>query len=240
LISKANGSSVFEYNFNTAAFTFGDQDRWPKGLVVRVQDEKKHPEWANAGAITIVSVNISKEGMLVPAAVTEDSVVWPGIDAPKRELKEVWGVIDPRIALDPLTGTYYLTWDNCTRNCVKRQTMLSTTRTPFDHSSWQLHGQILSGADRQGITAGASLLFRGGAREGSEGAPSPHLAFVGNSNTAAALLLAESTDGIHWALPKNETRRIFMDARPKCWDAGGVAAGEWAASAAIDLDLCVY
>ena len=43
LISKANESSVFEYNFNTAAFppTRGVLG----GLIVRVQDEERHPEW---------------------------------------------------------------------------------------------------------------------------------------------------------------------------------------------------
>ena len=147
--------------------------------------------------------------------------------------------IDPRIAYRPKTQMYYLTWDNCTKNCVLRQTMLSVTKTPFNHSSWQFMGQVLKGAYAQPLTSGASLLFRDdadadgnnlnppGADETAllnpgveRNAPPPHLAFVANSNTANGILLAESADGLNWTLPANASRRMFMSGRPDCWDHG--------------------
>ena len=266
VISKANGSSVFQYNFNTAAFPLPKADARPThereataphgaqglqglgggggggtaatrsvGLVVRLQDEGLHPEWANAGALAMVHARVTPAGKLVADNVTAASVTWPGVRPPSRAAGEVWGTIDPRIAYRPSTGLHYLTWDNCTRNCVYRQTMLSTSPDPFNKSSWVTHGQVLAGADAQPITAGVSLLFRDGAdshadqgqanHQHGDGPRSPHLAFVGNSNTAAALLLAESTDGLSWKLTPNKTRRVFMGGREMCWDAGGVAAG---------------
>jgi predicted GH43/DUF377 family glycosyl hydrolase len=217
LISKANGSSVFEYNFNTAAFPAG-AGRTIGGLVVRVQDEKLHPEWANAGALAFVASSVSPRGWISAATVTAADVAFPGVAPPAAG--EVWGVIDPRIAYRPTTKKFYLTWDNCTKNCVSRQTMLSTSSDPFNHSSWKYHGQVLSGADQQTMTAGVSLLFRDDA-----GSAAPHLAFVGNSNTADALLLAHSTDGLSWQLEANKSKMVFMAKRKDCWDAGGVAAG---------------
>lgn len=57
--------------------------------------------------------------------------------------------------------------------------------------------------------------------------PIPHLAFVGNSNTANAILLAESHNAIDWRLAGNGTPAdaVWMGPRPGCWDAAGVAAG---------------
>jgi predicted GH43/DUF377 family glycosyl hydrolase len=273
LISHANGTSVFQYAFNTAAFPRASEadseggSGSRAGLVVRVQDEVLHPEWANAGAIAVVGVSLSADGRtMTPGNVTQAAVVWAGVTAPT--VNEVWGAIDPRIAYYPATGLCeppcrlvtlrslvsatlltlfghvcsdallgapidYLTWDNCTRDCDFRQTMLSTSPTPFVHSSWTWHGILLPG---QSITAGISLLFCDGGHwcagssssvdaTGWRPAANKHLAFVGNSNTADVLLLAESTDGLTWALPPNKTRQTFMAGRPDCWDAGGVAAG---------------
>ena len=79
---------------------------------------------------------------------------------------------------------------------------------------------MLGGADKQPLTSGASLLFRDDPADAG-----PHLAFVSNSNTADAILLAESSDGFKWSLPVNSSRRVFMKGRPDCWDHGGVASG---------------
>lgn len=105
---------------------------------------------------------------------------------------------------------YYLAWDNCTRNCIpQRTTLLSTTKNPFDHDGWTLHGPLLPGL----YTAGASLLFRDHISDAK------HLAFVGNSDTAGNILLAESDDGLKWT----ESNASWMGGRPGCWDACGVA-----------------
>ena len=170
-----------------------------------------HPEWTNAGALAVVAANLS-----VPAAeyVGYDKVQWPGLPAPANTSK--WGAADPRLTFRPHDGQYYLTWDNCTTNCYPtRQTMLSTTKDPYDPHGWTLQGPVLPNAS---YTAGASLLFR-------DGEAGPHVAFVSDSNTAHALMLAESDDGLHWHPPANASRRIFMNPRPGCWDQAGVAAG---------------
>ena len=106
---------------------------------------------------------------------------------------------------------YYLTWDNCTRNCEPmRSTMLSTTSNPHDSTSWTLHGAVLLGK----YTGGAALLFRDDAGEAV-----PHYAFVSDSNTAGTIMLATSSDGLKWT----ETG-TFMVGRKECWDEA-VAAG---------------
>lgn len=134
---------------------------------------------------------------------------------------------------------YYLTWDNCTRNCYPtRSTMLSTSKTPMIHDSWTFHGPLLPGE----YTGGAALLFRdeheqvlegehksenlaSGKQHRLEDARSKHLAFVSDSNTAHAILLAESSDGIQWELASDPAKRVFMEGRNGCWDVSGVAPG---------------
>jgi predicted GH43/DUF377 family glycosyl hydrolase len=242
LISKANGSSDFQYNFNTAAFPSrpGRQHSAGgsgvaavrQGLVVRLQDEGLHPEWVNAGALAVVGANFSatRGGGAHAEHVGSSAVLWPGVLPPVNGTNQ-WGAIDPRIAFRAATGEYYLTWDNCTRNCSPhRQTMLSTSTDPFNHSSWTCHGMVLQGDQAQPLTSGASLLFRDGqteaetetqtvetaeadataageevggdgtVRRGGRVRNATHLAFVSNSNTADRLYLAESTDGISWRL----------------------------------------
>ena len=93
--------------------------------------------------------------------------------------------------------------------------MLSTTKNPFDPAGWTFHGPFFPGV----YTGGASLLFR------DDAGGAPHYAFISDSNTANALLLAESADGLEWHPPANASKNIFMTGRPGCWDAAGVAAG---------------
>ena len=57
-------------------------------------------------------------------------------------------------------------------------------------------------------------------RDGAPGQP-PHLAFVGNSDTAAQIELAESPDGLQWTVKDD----AWMTGRPGCWDSAGVAPG---------------
>lgn len=116
------------------------------------------------------------------------------------------------MAVHPSTGEYYLTWDNCTQNCYPhRTTMLSTTLDPFNASAWHFHGPLLG--PNPPYTGGASLLLR---------ASPPHYAFVGNSDTAAAILLATSQDGLNWTLAASPPNP-WMSGRPGMWDAPGVA-----------------
>ena len=122
-----------------------------EGLVVRVQDNDKFPWWGCTGAVAVVPVNFS--GSTARAGkVTAQSVVWPGVTAPPKLPPSIcppgkanchaklWGAIDPRIAYRPATRTYFLGWDNCSQGCSYRQTQLSTTKNPYDPSSWKHHG----------------------------------------------------------------------------------------------------
>lgn len=146
--------------------------------------------------------------------MTVENVSWVGTAPPPHGgSANLWGAADPRIARHPVTGEYFLTWDNCTFNCEPhRTTMLSTTFDPFNNSAWTFHGPLLGA--KAPYSGGASLLMRD--------AP-PHFAFVGNSNTANSIALATSQDGISWALVTSPTP--WMSGRPGMWDAAGVAAG---------------
>jgi len=46
-----------------------------------------------------------------------------------------------------------------------------------------------------------------------------------NSNTADKIFLVQSIDGLHWKVPANSSKAVFMQGRPGCWDEKGVAAG---------------
>ena len=159
LISQANGNgkSIFHAAFNTAWFPGNGADV-SEGLVVRVGAWKAHPEWTSSGALAVVSCNFSTS-VPMTGKVTADTVVWPGIRAPAPD--ERWGALDPRIGYWPETQTYYLAFDNGTDSCGYRQTQLSTSKDPFNSSSWTHHaGQVLGGVDAQGSTAGAGFVFQ--------------------------------------------------------------------------------
>lgn len=225
-ISHKNGSSDFIFNFATAWFpSFSENGEASDGLIVRVVEcspnhhpcpNATHPEWSNAGALTVVSANL-ETSVLEASHVTYDSVTWAGASPPERASSARWGAADPRMTYRAKDGTYYLTWDNCTQNCYpQRFTLLSTTKNPFDPQGWTLHGMVFPFP----YTSGASLLFRDDSDDGG-----PHLAFVCNSNTADTIFLAESDDGITWSEPADPARKVFMTGRPDCWDSSGVAAG---------------
>lgn len=234
LIAKVNGSSDFTFNFATAWFPGPEDSKIPDGLVVRVVECNPdhhpcpgvhHPEWSNAGAITINRADLPGTGPLRVDHVSYSNVTWAGTSGPKPGNVSRWGAADPRIAYRSADQTYYLTWDNCTQNCYPhRTTYLSTTRNPFDPAGWTFHGPLLPGV----YTGGASLLFRDGEiivdDLNGEETQAPHLAFVGNSDTANTLLLATSPDGLHWTQPDPEGPP-FMAGRDGCWDKAGVAAG---------------
>lgn len=227
--NNSGGTSDFNFNLNAAYFPApGGGD----GLVVRVMEcadngklpcpgplNVTHPEWADAGAMVVVSANLSAVPPTV-AHVSLAGVTWAGTAAPPRSGHAVWGAVDPRMAYH--NGTYYLTWDNCTRNCVHRQTMLSTTHDPFDPDGWTFHGPLFGGQN-----AGASLLL--------PPAGPPFFAFVNNYNVQY-LAVMTSDDGVAW----NHTSTVLMEGRPGCWDARGVGAGPQALPLSTGDYLYVY
>jgi predicted GH43/DUF377 family glycosyl hydrolase len=222
LISFANGSSAFNFSFTTAWFPAG-ADGAADGLIVRNVECNPnhhscagvaHPEWSNAGALAVVRATLGASGPLSAERVTLANVTWMGAAAPPpRANASRWGFADPRAAFRAADGLVYVTFDNCTQNCYPtRTTLLATSRDPMDASAWTLRGPLL-GADAP-YTGGAALLFR----DGEPGAP-PHLAFVGDSDTANAIWLAQSADGLAWAV----ANKTWMLSRPDCWDHYGVA-----------------
>jgi hypothetical protein len=212
LISHVNGSSHFNFSFTTAWFPAPPGGS--EGLVVRNVECNpnhhscagvQHPEWTNAGALAVVTADLGGAGPPSAGFVSLDNVTWVGAPQAPSNASQ-WGAVDPRVAYRAADGTYYLTWDNCTANCYPhRTTMLSTTPDPYNASAWTLHGPLL-GANPP-YTGGAALLFR----DGVPGQPR-HLAFVGNSNTAAAVMLAESPDGLAWTV----TNKTWMTGRQGC------------------------
>ena len=211
LVSHADNTSDFSFNFNPGYFA---GPNGTDGLVVRVVEcnadhhpcvNQSHPEWTNAGALVVVPANLSATPPTA-ARVTSATVTWGGAPPPPHSDGPLWGAADPRLAFH--NGTYFMTWDNCTQNCYPvRITQLSTSRDPFDPLGWTWHGPLVGG-----YNGGASLLF--------QDAP-PHLAFVSDSNTAGALLIATSETGFEW----NLTNQTLLAGRPGYWDAPGVGAG---------------
>ena len=55
-----------------------------EGLVVRVQDNLKYPWWGALGAVAIVPLNVSADGMAMQVGrqLTDADIVWPGVTAP--------------------------------------------------------------------------------------------------------------------------------------------------------------
>lgn len=220
LISRANGSSAFNYSFTTGFFPPPPGSPHADGLIVRVVECNDnhhscagvaHPEWTNAGALAVIGASL---GGSVPTAefVSLANISWAGAPPPPHGgAAGLWGAADPRVAFRAATREYFLTWDNCTRNCEPvRTTMLSTTLDPFDAAGWTFRGPLLG--PRAPYSGGAALLLRD--------AP-PHYAFVGDSDTANAINLATSDDGYTWAVNVSK----WMTGRPGMWDAPGVAAG---------------
>jgi predicted GH43/DUF377 family glycosyl hydrolase len=219
LISLKNGTSDFNFSFTTAWFPYKTtQD----GLIVRVVECNPnhhscagvlHPEWTNAGALTVVNAVLNSNEPLTSDKVTIDNVTWMGTDAPPSSNISKWGFADPRAVYRNSNDLLYVTFDNCTQNCYPtRTTMLATSSDPFNQSSWIFHGPLL-GAHAP-YTGGASLLFR----DDEPNSP-PHLAFIGDSDTANAIWLAESIDGLNWTV----VNKTWMLSRPLCWDHYGVA-----------------
>ena len=220
LISFANGTTAFNFSFTTAWVnsTRGE------GLIVRSVECNpdhhscagvEHPEWSNAGALAAVRASLPADGPLVSERVPAANVSWMGAAAPPRANASRWGFADPRAAYRAATGETYLAFDNCTQNCYPvRTTMLATSRDPLDAAAWTFRGPLLGAGSP--YTAGASLLFR----DGEPGAP-PHLAFVGDSDTANAIWLATSPDGLAWTV----ANKTWLTGRPACWDHYGVAPG---------------
>ena len=169
--------------------------------------------------MVVVSANLSAAPPTV-AHVSLAGVTWAGAAAPPRSEHAAWGAVDPRMAQH--NGTYYLTWDNCTRNCAHRQTMLSTTHDPFDPDGWTFHGPLYGGQN-----AGASLLL--------PPAGPPFFAFVNNYNVQS-LAVMTTADGVAW----NHTSTVLMEGRPGCWDARGVGAGPQALPLSTGDFLYIY
>lgn len=112
LISHRNGSSDFNFAFTTAWFPPPPGAEHPDGLVVRVVEcndnhhpchNVSHPEWTNAGALTVVAADITK-GTLANV-VNESSVFWAGSAPPPRQIKAAWGAADPRMRYRPFDKT---------------------------------------------------------------------------------------------------------------------------------------
>ena len=264
LISRAKGTSDLEFNFNTAWFPSNGAGV-PEGLVVRVQDNNRYPWWGAAGAVAIVPVNFSTDGKTATAGhVKDSSVVWAGVAAPpalpasicnatgqkspsqchacdlrNADNMRCWGAIDPRIAYHTATKTYHLSWDNCSQDCSYRQTQLSTTQNPYDHTSWQHRGPVLGDTDNwadqtgshQASTAGASFLF--------DHQPGKHLVFVATGAMAhpqweQVLMIANSTgDGLRW-----ETMTCNATEANRCCADTSPAAHQGSLSPCLDHDCC--
>ena len=134
LISNFNGDSDYAYNFNGPWFPPPQGSGVSDGLIVRVQEDWRspnatHPEWTDTGALAVVTADLQSG---TAEHINASLVFWAGTSPPPPvgHLCEHphplcgWGAIDPRISYRPKTQEYYLTWDNCTFECVFRSSLL--------------------------------------------------------------------------------------------------------------------
>jgi predicted GH43/DUF377 family glycosyl hydrolase len=231
LVENNTGTSFFPFALNTAWFPPPKGSGVADGLIVRVQENctpectpeshATHPEWADLGAVAAVTANLT-------AGTTEyidnGLVFWGGATPPPHSSQPQWGAIDPRVAFRPATGEYFLAWDNCTYECRERVSVLSVSKDPFNHASWELVGPVIPGLQ----TAGVSMLFLDhekeatppGEEEEEPNKKKKNLAFV-SSYDCSTILLAESAGGTDWAV----TDPTWMQGREGCWDDCGAIAG---------------
>jgi predicted GH43/DUF377 family glycosyl hydrolase len=208
VISRANASSDFTYNFNAAYFpapSSGGAD----GLAIRVLNAINKTDSGIAvvrrlggpQSMTFEHVHGGKDQMILTCSHP------PTADSPCAD--------DPRMVYRPKTGTYYMTYDNTSgldKNLSGRVTWIASSQQPWVPSNWSFHGPV---APEFKKTAGVSLLLR------DDVPGSLHYAFIGNRDTAGSLYSATSADLITWHV--NHT--AFQGGRPGYFDHGGIAAG---------------
>ena len=232
LISRANGSSSFNFSFTTA-WVPSQSAAAADGLIVRVVECNAnhhscagvaHPEWGNAGALAVVAADLAQG---TAEFLAPENVSWAGAVPPAASQKPLWGAADPRAVFRPATKLHYVTWDNCSAaNCEPhRTTQLSTTADPFDPAGWTLHGPLLG--PQSPYSAGAALLFR----DDSPG--SLHYAFVSDSNTAHNINVATSADGLAWQLANKTLMAGLLGCAGSGSGASACAPGLWGLPAGL-------
>jgi hypothetical protein len=214
VISHANGSSAFLYNFNAAYWT-GVAPGAPDGLVLRVQNVtltnqsvNKHSGIAAVRRLpggAFERVDASRLIVRCPGMSVNGTPPAPTADAPCGD--------DPRVAWSAVLGKYIMTWQNVSDLVAHRVTHLATTATPWDVASWEFHGPMLPGL---GNTSGTSLLLR------DDVPGSPHYAFTMQDDDAGHLTWATAPhdDPLSWTVGGP-----WIAGRPGHWDFNGLASG---------------
>ena len=223
VISFSNGTSDFLFNYNSAYFASnqaGDAD----GLIVRVQAT---PKWFENGTEIhfprsgLAAVRrIGGKGSVKFEHVSMDKVFvsCPRLDCADPLSKECSPTKaqpcadDPRIMYRAKTDLYYLVYDNDLKG---RVSMMATTRTPWNMSSWTFYDEPIF--KDHPTTSGASLL----ARDDYAPMPDMHYAFVAIAGDAGPMYIGTSADLIHW----NVSDTIWQQGRKGCFDYNGLAAG---------------
>ena len=136
---------AFNFSFTTAWFPGEVAGTRTDGLIVRVVECNPnhhscagvaHPEWTNAGALTVVRANLSATAPPTAADVSEASVFWAGTAPPPRSASAEWGAADPRCAYRAEDQTYYLTckpaaiWVACFQECQQYRCAGQGTTAP--------------------------------------------------------------------------------------------------------------
>ena len=145
VISQANGSSTFLYNFNAAWLPLPGHPGG--GLFLRVTDTNlREPVAVSAAAggtlgsrcaPTTPNSTQSHSMIAFVRATSPDGLRYEHV-TPDTLIVPVAPSLDPRATYRPLTDTYYLTYQcNFAAGAqLLRKTFIASTRTPLDVSSW--------------------------------------------------------------------------------------------------------
>jgi len=215
VISKANGTSSFDFSFTTAWFP-GRSEQEQDGLVVRVGNNTRQP-WFTGFAVvrrlpgSQAFDHVDSSKMLIDCENMNFSKGHPTALRPCAD--------DPRILYRAADKTYYMTYQNSSglEYGSTRITWIGTSKTPWEPMSWTFYSPKEIGLSPLfNHTAGMSIVLRDGT------APNPkHVAFFMTANTAGALYAATSTDLLHW----NVSTEPWCAGRAGHFDHGGIAAG---------------
>ena len=159
VISKANGTSSFDYSFTAAHFP-GRTEQEQDGLVVRVGSNSQRPWFTGIALVRRLArsqafEHVDSSKMLIDCENINSSSGHPTALRPCAD--------DPRIVYRAADKTYYMTYQNCSglEYGSTRITWIGTSKTPWDRNSWTYYSPTEIGlSPRYNHTAGMSIVLQ--------------------------------------------------------------------------------
>jgi predicted GH43/DUF377 family glycosyl hydrolase len=128
------------------------------------------------------AVGDGSDGAPTFAPLTADSIVFEPVDDPHTQNDDFRGTEDPRVALDPKTGIYYMFYTCFNKDGAGGDLCLATSKNPTVSTGWTRHGTAFPGDHKSG-----ALLIRD---------TPPHYLISG----AGQIHISQSDDLLKWTL----------------------------------------